>query len=98
MRAIERAQLLHEPAEEALARDGATLREIYGRAYGWEAPALPPGERAKNRTMRHHVRGWIAQWDMLRLTGETALIEARAQRTDYTEDADIATPPPEEEP
>jgi hypothetical protein len=97
MRAIERAPLLHEPAEEALRRDAETLRGIYAEAHGWEAPALPPGERRKNRTMRHHVRGWIAQWDMLRLEGQAGTVEVIEQPTEYGEDEGLGMAPPDAE-
>ena len=89
MRAIERATLLRPPSDDDLRRHEATLRQHYGEAYGWEAPALEPGERRSDRTMRHHIRGWITQWDMLRLYGRAAAIDVEAHQLSYEVDPDL---------
>jgi len=92
MRAIERATLLRPPSDDDLRRHEATLRRHYGAAYAWQAPALAPGERRSDRTMRHHIRGWIAQWDMLRLYGNAAAIDVEEHHLTYEEDPDLADP------
>jgi len=89
MRAIERATLLRPPSDDDLHRHEATLRQHYGAAYGWEAPPLDPGERRSDRTMRHHIRGWITQWDMLRLYGSAAAIDVEEHRLTYEVDPDL---------
>jgi len=86
MRAIERATPLRPPSDGDLRRHEATLRRHYGAAYDWKAPALDPGERRSDRTMRHHIRGWITQWDMLRLEGRVATIDVEEQRSNYDQD------------
>lgn len=95
MRAIARAALLREPSEADLSRHESVRRGHYAAAYGWPALPLPPGERRKNRTMRHHIRGWITQWDMLRLERQTVGIDVDQQRQSYDEDPDLASPPPD---
>ena len=50
-------------------------------------------ERRANRTMRHHIRGWITQWDMLRLQGQAAAIEHGTVRSNYRETSDLDEPP-----
>jgi hypothetical protein len=94
MRAIEGAPLLHPPAEADLQRHAETLRQGYSAAYGWEAPSLPVGERRANRTIRHHIRGWITQWDVLRLLGQAIGLELDTVVTNYEETAELAEPSP----
>lgn len=94
IRAIEAAAPLHPPAETDLLRHAETLRQNYSTAYGWQAPALPVGERHARRTIRHHIRGWITQWDVLRLQGRAAAIDERTFRTNYAETTDLDEPAP----
>jgi hypothetical protein len=53
---------------------------------------LEPKERPTTRTMRHHIRGWITQWDMLRLYGRRASVDVEAMRAGYEERDDLAEP------
>jgi hypothetical protein len=93
MRAIESAPLLHPPAEADLERHAETLRRSYGQAYAWNAPSLPVGERRTNRTIRHHIRGWITQWDVLRLLGQVIALELGTVEANYEESGDLGEPP-----
>ena len=97
IRAIQRARLLHPPTSDDLMRDAETLRACYSAAYDWAAPAPILAERRANRTMRHHVRGWVTQWDMLRLDGSRAAIDTSAIASDYTENADVTAPAPDDD-
>lgn len=92
IRAIEAAPLLRPPAETDLWRHAETLRRSYTAAYGWDAPSLPVGERRANRTIRHHIRSWITQWDMLRLQGHATALELGTVAPNYAETADFAEP------
>ena len=89
MRVIETATILHPPTELDLQRHAETLRKSYSAAYGWKAPSLPPGERLSNRTMRHHIRGWITQWDVLRLQGKEISLEHGTVDSNYRETEDL---------
>lgn len=51
-------------------------------------------ERRANRTMRHHIRGWITQWDVLRLQGRTVGLELGTIVQNYAETQDLAESPP----
>jgi hypothetical protein len=98
MRAIEAAPVLSPPAEADLQRYVDLLRRSYGAAYDWRAPPLPIGERRTNRTMRHHVRSWITQWDVLRLQGRATRTEEETVPSNYAETADLdETPAPAED-
>jgi hypothetical protein len=68
---------------------------LYSAAYNWPAPPLPPAERTSSRTMRQYIKGWITQWDLLRLFGGVggALVDDRIA-TNYTEDVILAEPRP----
>lgn len=92
MRAIREAMMLHPPSDEDLRRHLETLRKCYAQAYGWDAPALEPEERRTDRTMRHHIRSWITQWDMLRLYGRRAAVDVEGLRVGYEEREDLAGP------
>lgn len=90
IRAIEAAPVLRPPTEADLLRHAETLRSNYSAAYGWEAPSLPVGERRANRTMRHHIRGWITQWDVRRLQGRATGLELGTIAVNYAETQDLA--------
>jgi hypothetical protein len=95
IRAIEAAPVLHPPAEADLLRHAETLRRAYTQCYGWPAPTLPVGERRTNRTMRHHIRGWITQWDVQRLQGRTTGVAFATIPPNYAESQDLnETAPP----
>lgn len=95
MRAIEAAYPLSRPDSDSLLRHANLLRKAYSHAYDWPAPALDPPLRQANRTLRHHIRGWIAQWDMLRLEGRRAETDVISQTTSYEEDDTLASPSPD---
>lgn len=43
--------------------------------------------------MRHHVRGWVTEWDMLRLQGLHTGIKVSLIASDYTENLELSEPP-----
>ena len=96
MEAIRGATVLAQPRGPDLVRHADILRACYAAAYGWAAPSATMAERRTNRTMRHHVRGWITEWDMLRLQGSYSGAEESAMRTDYTESDALSAPPPDD--
>jgi hypothetical protein len=53
-------------------------------------------ERRANRTMRHHIRGWITRWDVLRVQGIASDLIVTTADTDYGEDASLTEAPPED--
>ena len=87
------AMPLTEPSADDVAATLETLRQLYSRAYGWEAPVLPAAGRGaghQNR-MRYRVRAAISEWDLRRLYPEySPEIEGEEFRYSYTEDADLA--------
>jgi hypothetical protein len=94
--AIERARLLAAPDADALHRHAERVRVCYTTAYGWPAPKAVIAERRANRTMRHHIRGWIMQWDVLRLQGVASALEITAPGSDYSEDPRLTEAPTED--
>ena len=94
MRTIQAAPALIPPGDADLGRHAATLRDCYAAAYAWSTPSPGIAERRTNRTMRHHIRGWITEWDMLRLQGASTGLEVSALPTDYRESEDLSAPPP----
>lgn len=52
---------------EGLVRVGATVRDLYERAYRWEPPPSEVRMRERSLRMRQYVRDWITRWDLLRL-------------------------------
>ena len=92
IRAIESASRLSSPDVDGLLRHASKVRDAYSLAYHWPAPTLDTPARQANRTMRHHMRGWIAQWDMLRLEGHRPETDVVVRTTSYEENAALAEP------
>ena len=95
IRHIERTVLQHRllsPTLADLASCHDKVQRLYSTAYNWLAPALPPAERTSSRTMRQYIKGWITQWDLLRLGGGDVVLVAGSIASNYTEDATLAEP------
>ena len=98
IRHIERTVLQHRllpPTPDDLAACHDKVQRLYSAAYDWPAPLLPPAERTSSRTMRQYIKGWITQWDLLRLFGGIggALVDDRIA-SNYTEDVNLGEPRP----
>ena len=93
MRAIQAAMKLRAPDDADLRRHEHTIRDCYTEAYGWSAPPAEIGARQANRTMRHHIRGWITQWDMMRIAGIRARVIETVSMTDYSQDDRLTETP-----
>lgn len=87
--AIRRAPVLSRPDEAELRRHAVVVQRCYALAYGWDAPPASLQPREARRTMRHHIRGWIIDWDMQRLYGATAGLAEHGEHYSYTEDATL---------
>ncbi len=92
-----RSHRLLPPGPADLARCQDRVRELYAEAYGWTAPVLPAAERISSRTMRQYIKGWITQWDLLRLEGRDVSLVSETFATDYTENAALGEPSAENE-
>lgn len=92
MLAIRHAPVLRAPEAADLARYSETLRRTYAAAYGWNAPPASPAERGARRTMRHHIRGWVIEWDMQRLygDGDGGAIAIRPDGYSYAENDELS--------
>lgn len=96
IRHIEQTVLKHRllpPTLADLAACHDKVLHLYSDAYSWPAPPLPPAERTSSRTMRQYIKGWITQWDLLRLAGGSAALVDDSIATNYTEDGTLAEPP-----
>jgi P-loop Domain of unknown function (DUF2791) len=92
---IERTVLRHRllpPTLSDLAACHDKVRHLYSDAYDWPAPPLPPAERTSSRTMRQFIKGWITQWDLLRLEGLDVLLVSGSIVSNYTEDTTLGEP------
>jgi hypothetical protein len=95
IRHIERTVLQHRllsPTLADLASCHDRVQRLYSSAYNWPAPALPAAERTSSRTMRQYIKGWITQWDLLRLDGRDVVLVSANIVSDYTEDPTLAEP------
>ena len=91
MRIIDReTHLLTPPDELELKQAYTRLREMHGRAFGWQPPDVAGLERLGATRMRQYVRAWINEWDLVRLDPgyqpETAILDVAS---DYREDPDL---------
>ncbi len=92
MRLIEREALtLQAPSEATLKHTYRRLKEIHGKAYGWDPPELPVAVTATTRRMRSYVRRWVNEWDLRRLyPGAELSMEEEAEFTlSYAQDAGL---------
>lgn len=88
---VSRHRLL-PPTPDDLALCHDKVLQLYSDAYAWPAPPLPPAERTSSRTMRQYIKGWITQWDLLRLEGVGVRLISGNIAIDYTEDVAMAEP------
>jgi hypothetical protein len=91
MRIIDREMhLLSPPDEVELKQAYDRVRELHGRAFGWQPPDVVGLERLGATRMRQYVRTWINEWDLVRLDPgfrpQTELVDVP---TDYREDPDL---------
>ena len=94
MRLIQGERLPIEPAgvpeRQTIYR---ALKAIHGEAYAWAPPDVSGVETFGSRPMRQYVRSWINEWDLRRLDPTyQPLTEVEELKTDYGEDAALATP------
>lgn len=95
IRHIERTVLQHRllpPGLDELSACHDKVLRLYRAAYDWMAPPLPPPERTSSRTMRQYIKGWITQWDMLRLDRGAVVLLDDAIVSNYVEDGSLAEP------
>jgi hypothetical protein len=90
-RTVQQHRLLPPTPDDLTLCHDKVLR-LYGAAYGWSAPPLPPAERTSSRTMRQYIKSWITQWDLLRLGGSDVPIVSENIASNYAEDAVLAEP------
>ena len=79
----------------------ATLRQIYGTAYDWDAPELPERTRGAGylNRMRYAVRAAINEWDLLRLYPDAQPdTESDDFRYTYEENPDLERETPDDSP
>ena len=95
IRHIESTVLQHRllpPTLDDLAACHDKLLRLYSAAYNWPAQPLPPAERTSSRTLRQYIKGWITQWDLLRLEGGDVVLVSGTIASNYAEDATLAEP------
>jgi hypothetical protein len=91
-----RTRRLRVPGIDELLRANLRLSELYREAYGWEPPVTDNPERTATRTMRQYIKGWITEWDMLRLTGNVTQTVADEMTANYAEDENLTAGPEDE--
>lgn len=90
MEALEKKQvLLRTPDARLLDASLAKTRDLYTKAYEWDAKARDIGEITAATSMRQYMKSWITSWDLERLYGTTGEIVTESMPVDYVENADI---------
>jgi hypothetical protein len=84
---------LMAPDEAALSAAQERIADLYFGAYHWRPPVSAIGEIRAGKSMRQYIRSWITEWDIDRLYGDRAAIEAETIRTDYSESAELEQAP-----
>ncbi|WP_433271194.1 BREX system ATP-binding domain-containing protein [Actinosynnema sp. CS-041913] len=68
MRVIDRdTLLLDRPDADRLRQVYRRVRELHGTAFNWNPPNVRGLPGASTHQFRQHIRGWINEWDLLRL-------------------------------
>lgn len=81
---------LRPPTRADVAATYESVREIYSQAYGWQPPIIETTAYAASTRMRQHVRGWITEWDLMRLSpGYRAVIQAVDFHRSMVEDEEL---------
>lgn len=95
MRSLQRDLVsLKAPDAHRLEETHRILRGLHGSAYGWAAPDGGVGDFQDDRSMREYVRGWINEWDLLRLDPSyRPEIEFDQVTSDYSEEPELEVPP-----
>ena len=94
----EGVHLLRMPDDGVLQASLDRTRTLYERAYGWRPPSLGIGARSATQSMRQYIKSWITQWDLQRIYGTTAVIDAGTLDSDYSENTDMEQSAAEDEP
>lgn len=97
MRIIDReTHLLTPPDDVELKQAYDRVRDLHGRAFGWQPPDVAGLERLGATRMRQYVRAWINEWDLARLyPGYRPETETVDVPSDYREDPDLERSEPE---
>ena len=98
MRLIEREALTLQPPDESALRDTyGRLKEIHGKAYGWDPPEIPWASSTMTRRMRSYVRRWVNEWDLRRVYPGTDISTGEEQELRLTYEQDESLEQPSEE-
>jgi hypothetical protein len=98
MRLIEREALILQPPDESTLRDTyGRLKEIHGKAYGWDPPEIPWASSTVTRRMRSYVRRWVNEWDLRRVYPGTEISTGEEQELRLTYEQDESLEQPSEE-
>lgn len=92
MRAIDNGISLRMPGKDTLKAIHDRLRDLHGRAYGWEPHAIEVGSVDLTARMRSYVRRWVTEWDLARFRPDEAHTVAAVElpATNFSEDDDLA--------
>jgi hypothetical protein len=88
---LRRPKALRPPRDEELSELRDKVCRLHSQAFGWNAPPAREREALSSRSVREHVKSWIAEWDMMLLYPDyrtSIVIDDVAQ--DYSEDADLS--------
>jgi hypothetical protein len=98
MRLIEREALILQPPDESTLRETyGRLKEIHGKAYGWDPPEIPWASSTVTRRMRSYVRRWVNEWDLRRVYPGTEISTGEEQELRLTYEQDESLEQPSEE-
>lgn len=94
---LKKAVDLRSPTPDQVRKTYQQVRQLYGTAYGWDAPDIGNRQEYSTSTrMRQYVRAWINTWDLRRLYDYQADTVADALNMSYEEDADVQAAPPDD--
>jgi hypothetical protein len=88
---------LNAPDPAVIQQTYDKLRAIHGQAFDWEPPPALAVKRLTTTRMREYVKGWITEWDLMRIDPTYRVeLERTEMRPVYTEDRTLEVPSEEE--
>jgi len=92
MKLLRRPRALRPPREDELGELKERVRHLHSEAFGWEAPQVREREALSSRSVREHVKSWIAEWDMMLLYPDyrTSIVIDEVPQ-EYSEDEDLSS-------
>lgn len=91
MKLLRHPRTLRPPRDQELGELKNRVRCLHSQAFAWDAPPAREREDLSSRSIREHIKSWIAEWDMMLLYPDyrpRIVVDEIVQ--DYSQDEDLS--------